>query len=76
LARLTMRHWPWSMIRRNRSGCLGWQSAVRMAVRGALRVAARKSLAIERLDLRNSGDTAGDRTSVVGYGAWLMRAPD
>ena len=23
-----------------------------------------------RLDLRNSGDTAGDRRRVVGYGAW------
>lgn len=25
---------------------------------------------IERLDLRNSGDTAGSRDQVVGYGAW------
>jgi len=46
-----------------------------LAVRGALRVAASHGLAIERLDLRNSGDTAGDRASVVGYGAWLLRAP-
>jgi hypothetical protein len=23
--------------------------------------------------LRNSGDTAGDRSQVVGYGAWVMR---
>jgi AmmeMemoRadiSam system protein B len=46
-----------------------------LAVRGALRAAARHGLALERLDLRNSGDTAGDRASVVGYGAWLLRQP-
>jgi len=26
----------------------------------------------ELLDLRNSGDTAGDKTRVVGYGAFLF----
>jgi AmmeMemoRadiSam system protein A len=29
-------------------------------------------MAIERLDLRNSGDTAGPRDRVVGYGAWAL----
>jgi AmmeMemoRadiSam system protein B/AmmeMemoRadiSam system protein A len=44
--------------------------------RGLLRVARRRGMAIERLDLRNSGDTAGPRDRVVGYGAWaLYEAP-
>ena len=29
-------------------------------------------MTIERLDLRNSGDTAGPRDRVVGYGAWAL----
>jgi AmmeMemoRadiSam system protein B len=44
-------------------------------LRGALIEAARRGLAIERLSLCNSGDTAGDRRSVVGYGAWAFQAP-
>jgi len=36
-------------------------------VNGLLLVARRKGLAPELLDLRNSGDTAGDRNRVVGY---------
>jgi AmmeMemoRadiSam system protein B len=33
-------------------------------------VARRKGLRIELLDLRSSGDTAGDRAQVVGYGSF------
>lgn len=43
-----------------------------LAIRGALIVARQRALSVERLDLRNSGDTAGDRQSVVGYGAWAI----
>ncbi len=43
-----------------------------LAIRGALREAARRGLEIERLALCNSGDTARDRRSVVGYGAWAF----
>jgi MEMO1 family protein len=39
---------------------------------GLLLAAQRRGLAIERLDLRNSGDTAGPRARVVGYGAWAL----
>ncbi len=39
---------------------------------GLLRVARRRGLQIETLDLRNSGDTAGPRREVVGYGAWAF----
>ena len=38
-------------------------------LRGLLAAAAARGLATEVLDVRNSGDTAGDRRSVVGYGA-------
>jgi AmmeMemoRadiSam system protein B len=41
-------------------------------LRGMLRVADRHELTIEQIDLRNSGDTAGDRDRVVGYGAFTV----
>ena len=44
-----------------------------LPIRGWLAVARRRGLGAERLDLRNSGDAAaGDRRSVVGYGAWAF----
>jgi AmmeMemoRadiSam system protein B len=39
---------------------------------GLLIAARRRGLQVTTLDLRNSGDTAGDRDAVVGYGAWLF----
>jgi len=42
---------------------------------GALVVARRRGLAPTLLDLRNSGDTAGDRRRVVGYGAVAFDPP-
>lgn len=44
----------------------------RLAIAGLLLVAKRRRLAPCRLDLRNSGDTSGDRDTVVGYGAWAF----
>jgi MEMO1 family protein len=41
-------------------------------LRGLLQVARQRRLAVEQLDLRNSGDTAGDRNRVVGYGAFAV----
>jgi hypothetical protein len=41
-------------------------------LRGLLRSAVRRGLEVEQLDLRNSGDTAGDRQRVVGYGAFAL----
>jgi MEMO1 family protein len=47
-----------------------------LAVRGALREAARRGLKVKRLALCNSGDVTGDRRCVVGYGAWVFhRSP-
>jgi AmmeMemoRadiSam system protein B len=45
-----------------------------LPVAGLLIEAARRGLKAQRLALCNSGDTAGDCTSVVGYGAWAFAA--
>lgn len=39
---------------------------------GLMRIARRRGLSVERLDLRNSGDTSGDLSRVVGYGAFSV----
>lgn len=44
----------------------------RVPVSGLLALAKKKSLKIETIDLRNSGDTAGDKSRVVGYGAYVI----
>jgi AmmeMemoRadiSam system protein B/AmmeMemoRadiSam system protein A len=44
-------------------------------VNGLLKAAARLGLRVEMLDLRNSGDTAGDRSRVVGYAAFAFFEP-
>ncbi len=41
-------------------------------ITGLLLAAKRRGLRIELLDLRNSGDTAGGRSRVVGYGAFAL----
>lgn len=45
-------------------------------VNGLLLAARRHRLHGRLLDLRNSGDTAGDRAQVVGYGAFAFRAEE
>jgi len=47
----------------------------RVPVRGLLAAAMRRGMSIVRLDLRNSGDTAGSRDRVVGYGSWALFEP-
>lgn len=42
-------------------------------VRGLLHLAARRGMRASTVDLRNSGDTAGSRDRVVGYGAYVLR---
>jgi AmmeMemoRadiSam system protein B len=46
-----------------------------LAVAGLLIEATRRGLTIKRLSLCNSGDTAGPRDQVVGYGAWAFVTP-
>lgn len=52
---------------------LDYQSACgRVPVCGLLALAREKSLTVKTIDLRNSGDTAGDKSRVVGYGAYVV----
>ena len=44
------------------------------ALNGALCAASRCGWTVTRLDLRNSGDTSGEKWRVVGYGAWAFTA--
>lgn len=58
-------HGDWAILGPNQAcGCL--------AVAGLLIEAARRGLKTQRLSLCNSGDTAGARDRVVGYGAWMF----
>jgi AmmeMemoRadiSam system protein B len=50
------------------------QACGRMPICGLLRAAQAHGLRAETVDLRNSGDTAGPRSEVVGYGAWAFVA--
>ncbi len=50
---------------------IDWEDACgRVPIQGLLVAARRRGLSVRTLDLRNSGDTAGSRDAVVGYGAW------
>ena len=52
---------------------IGYEDACgRNGLQGMMTVAEEKNLSIEILDLRNSGDTAGDKGRVVGYGAYVI----
>jgi AmmeMemoRadiSam system protein B len=44
----------------------------RLGVQGLLKAAQQHALVATTLDLRSSGDTAGGRHEVVGYGAWAF----
>lgn len=48
----------------------------RVPVRGLLLTARRRGLACKTVDLRNSGDTAGGRERVVGYGSYFFLEPE
>jgi AmmeMemoRadiSam system protein B len=62
-------------IERFDEAAIGWDCACgALPLRGLLIEAKRLGLSIDRLDLCNSGDVAGDRNRVVGYGAWALRA--
>jgi len=60
-------------IERLDPSALGPESACgRVPLCGLLSAARRRGMSIARLDLRNSGDTAGPRGRVVGYGSWAL----
>ena len=51
------------------------QACGRIPLGGLLLRAREVGLEVERVDLRNSGDTAGPRDRVVGYGSFLFTPP-
>ena len=51
------------------------QACGAMPINGLLVAARRRGLEVELLDLRNSGDTAGDRNRVVGYASFAFVEP-
>ena len=62
-------------ILHGRSSITHEQACGAMPINGLLLAARRHHLIPELLDLRNSGDTAGARTRVVGYAAFAFNAP-
>lgn len=50
----------------------GEQACGCYAINGLLSLARARNMQIKQLDLRNSGDTAGDRNRVVGYGSYAL----
>jgi AmmeMemoRadiSam system protein B len=44
----------------------------RVPISGLLKLARDNALTVKNIDLRNSGDTAGDKQRVVGYGAYII----
>jgi AmmeMemoRadiSam system protein B len=50
------------------------QACGAVPINGLLVAARRQGLVPRQLDLRHSGDTSGDRSRVVGYGAWAFDA--
>ena len=54
------------------SSLIGEQACGAYAINGLMRSRHCQELSVEAVDLRNSGDTAGDKRRVVGYGAFLL----
>jgi AmmeMemoRadiSam system protein B/AmmeMemoRadiSam system protein A len=50
----------------------GEHACGRVPVSGLLALAKKKGLTAKTVDMRNSGDTAGPRDRVVGYGSWVF----
>ncbi|MFB6350277.1 MAG: AmmeMemoRadiSam system protein B [Bradymonadaceae bacterium] len=48
------------------------QACGHTAIRGLLRAARDRDMTVETLAMANSGDTSGDKSRVVGYGAWAF----
>ena len=44
----------------------------RIPMRGLMTLARKKGMNVELVDLRNSGDISGERSRVVGYGAFAF----
>lgn len=57
-------------------GLTGDEACGAAPLNGLLRAARRLGLGVERIGLATSADAGGPPSRVVGYGAWILRAPD
>ncbi len=66
-----------SLIERMAAGSFGpAQACGSRPLNGLLQVAAGLGFRVTELDVRNSGDTAGPKDRVVGYGSWALEPSD
>jgi MEMO1 family protein len=63
-----------SILRREPT-LVGEQACGSVGINGLLHFAGRRNLAVSQIARCNSGDTAGDRSRVVGYGAFAVHEP-
>jgi len=59
-------------ILERRSDLSDEQACGARGINGLMQVARHRGLTVELVDQRNSGDTAGDRARVVGYGSYAL----
>jgi AmmeMemoRadiSam system protein B len=59
-------------ILERRSDLSDEQACGARGINGLMQIARRRNLEVELLDQRNSGDTAGDHSRVVGYGSYAL----
>ena len=60
------------LIEQKQDTLVGEQACGCHPLNGLLRLARQKGLSLQTLDVRNSGDTAGSRDQVVGYGSYAV----
>ncbi|MBT8145915.1 MAG: AmmeMemoRadiSam system protein B, partial [Gammaproteobacteria bacterium] len=60
------------LIEQKQDTLVGEQACGCYPLNGLLRLASEKGLQVRTLDLRNSGDTAGPKNQVVGYGSYAV----
>jgi AmmeMemoRadiSam system protein B len=63
-----------SILRREPT-LVGEQACGAVGINGLLYLAGRHNLTVSEIARCNSGDTAGDRSRVVGYGAFAIHEP-
>lgn len=62
------------LIEQRATNISGDQACGCMPLNGLLEVLRQRELPISTIDVKNSGDTAGSKDRVVGYGAWVVEA--
>ena len=69
---LSASRWVSARIEARDTTLQGEEACGAYALNGLLLTAKAHGMHVRTLDLRNSGDTAGDKQRVVGYGAYAL----